>query len=103
MEKWLKWSERYLLNRKKPDTYFWSHFTFKWLLKKRLRKLWDDTPQNIARDPHILQRILDGDLTSDANPTSGELALLPLVKLNWKKGYRLDEIDRELSARGNIV
>lgn len=101
MDEWLKWSEKYLLKRKKTDTYSWSHFTFKWLLKKdkKLRKLWDDTPQIIARGPHILQRILDGDLTSYTYPTSGKIARLPLIKLNWKKGYTLDEIDRQLSAR----
>lgn len=101
-DEWLKWSKHYILNHKKPDTYFWQHFTFKWLVKKdpTFQEIWCNTPQIIARGPHILQRILDEDLNHSTDPDSNLMALLPLVKLNWKKGYTLQKIDSELTKRG---
>lgn len=102
VNEWLKWSKIYTLSGKKPDTYFWQHFTFKWLLKKdpAVKKIWQNTPHIIARGPHILQRILDGDLDSASEPNQNDMAMLPLVKLNWKKGYTLENIELELRKKG---
>ena len=102
VNEWLKWSKIYILNGKKPDTYFWQHFTFKWLLQKdsRVKEIWDNTPHIIAKGPHILQRILDEDLNASTYPDSELMSLIPFVKLNWKKGYTLDGINNELEKRG---
>jgi hypothetical protein len=98
---WLKWSKIYLLGGRKPDSYFWQHYTFKWLLSKdsEIKEIWQKTPQLLAKGPHILQRILDGDLNASDDPTFEQMSKLPLVKLNWKKGYTLENINRELSKR----
>ena len=99
---WLRWSRDYVLRHKEPDCYHWMHHTFNWLLRRnrRLRLAWHRTPRISARGPHILQRILDGHLEADAAPTSDEMTRLPLVKLNWKKGYTLRAINLALEAHG---
>ena len=100
--RWLTWSESYLLSRFRPTTYFWSHFTFKWILEnyKDVEAIWANTPKIVAKGPHILQRILDGDLDSSNDPADWEMSLLPLLKMNWKKGYSVEQINEELRSRG---
>jgi hypothetical protein len=102
VDAWLRWSRAYITCERKPASYFWQHHTFNWLLRRNraLRKAWRETPHISARGPHILQRILDGHLDADSDPTAGQMDILPLVKLNWKKGYTLSGIDAALEARG---
>jgi hypothetical protein len=99
---WLRWSRMYITCERKPASYFWQHHTFDWLLRRNwaLREAWGDTPHISARGPHILQRVLDGHLDTDSDPSSDQMKMLPLVKLNWKKGYTLSGIDAALERRG---
>lgn len=102
VEAWLRWSRAYVMCDKRPASYFWQHHTFNWLLRRNraLRLAWRQTPHISARGPHILQRILDGHLDTDGDPTPAQMDMLPLVKLNWKKGYTLEGIHVALKERG---
>lgn len=104
-EAWRRWSECYLLSGKRPQSYFWSHHTFDWLLKRSpyLHDLWSQTPQVSARGPHVFQRLLDGHLNSVDVPTNEALANVPLAKLNHKKGYTVEAVDRLLEDKGLIT
>lgn len=101
-EAWRRWSESYLLSGKRPQSYFWSHHTFDWLLQRSpyLHDLWHQTPQVSARGPHVFQRLLDGHLSGIETPSSTELADIPLAKLNHKKGYTVEAIDGLLKEYG---
>lgn len=101
-EAWRRWSETYLLSGKRPQSYFWSHHTFDWLLKRssHLHDLWNQTPQVSARGPHVFQRLLDGHLDDDDIPTQAALAEVPLAKLNHKKGYTVEAVDQLLKDNG---
>lgn len=102
IEAWLRWSVIYLQSRWRPSTYFWSHFTFNWLVGRstRLRLAWDNVPAVSARGPHVMQRILDGHIAGNDLPSSEALGTLPLFKMNWKKGYEVAEIRHQLKRFG---
>ncbi|MGB3806636.1 MAG: capsular polysaccharide synthesis protein [Erythrobacter sp.] len=101
LEGWRSWSETYLLSGRRPQSYFWSHHTFDWLLRASpcLAREWRDVPKVSARGPHILQRVLDADVTPGGTRFSGTFAQVPLFKLNWKKGYTPDAVEAAI-ARG---
>ncbi|WP_423822284.1 capsular polysaccharide synthesis protein [Salinisphaera sp. SPP-AMP-43] len=102
VEAWLRWSVIYLRSRWRPASYFWSHFTFNWLVRHstRLRLAWDNVPAVSARGPHVMQRILDGHVSGPDLPSAEALATLPLFKMNWKKGYAVDQIRDQLARFG---
>lgn len=104
-EAWRRWSEIYVLSKKQPQSYFWSHHTFDWLLTRspQLRELWRQTPQVSARGPHVFQRLLDGHLKAAEIPSPTALADIPLAKLNHKKGYTVDAVDRLLADNKLIL
>lgn len=101
-EAWRRWSEAYLLSPKPQQSYFWSHHTFDWLLTRspQLRNLWNQTPQVSARGPHVFQRLLDGHLNDKDIPAKAALADVPLAKLNRKKGYTVETVDRLIRESG---
>ncbi|QPG06409.1 hypothetical protein IT774_04245 [Salinimonas marina] len=101
---WQRWSESYVLSGKRPQSYFWSHHTFDWLLQRSpyLHGLWSQTPQVSARGPHVFQRLLDGHLDGAELPDMAELAQVPLAKLNHKKGYTVEAVDGLLNKYGLI-
>lgn len=92
----------YLNSRRPPQSYFFFHHTFDWLLETQpgLRQRWAHAPDVSARGPHVLQRLLDNTLTVDTRPTSAQLAQVPFFKLNRKKGYTVEQIDRLLDDYG---
>jgi hypothetical protein len=104
-EAWRRWSEVYALSERPVASYFCSHHTLAWLLETQpaLRRKWAEVPYVSARGPHVLQRLLDGDLRKADVPTAQEMAEIPLFKLNWKKGYRVDDVTEALSGYGLSV
>lgn len=96
------WCHVYLDARRAPESYFFFHHTFDWIIERSLtlRTLWRKSPYISARGPHILQRLLDHDLDGASRPTPGALQEIPLCKLNRKKGYTVDQIDRTMTEHG---
>mgnify|MGYP002828739882 CR=1 FL=1 len=92
----------YLNSRRPPQSYFFFHHTFDWLLETypSLQKRWAQSPRISARGPHVLQRLLDDTLPLDTRPSATQLAEVPLFKLNRKKGYTVEQIDHLLESYG---
>lgn len=104
LEAWRMWSEAYILSRRRARSYFWQHHTFDWMLERfpALQDQWADTPKISARGPHVVQRMIDGDLSPADTPTADQLARLPLLKLNRRKGYELSQIRDIFRAAGLV-
>ena len=100
---WRRWSEAYILSRRRPRSYFWQHHTFDWLLMRypELYDVWANIPKVSARGPHVMQRLIDGHLSEHEVPTPEALRRVPLLKLNRRKGYELTQI-RKFFTRFNI-
>ncbi|MGF1552475.1 MAG: capsular polysaccharide synthesis protein [Paracoccaceae bacterium] len=97
---WLAWSEIYVGDPRPVASYFWQHHTFDWLVwrSRSLDRAWARVPQVSARGPHVVQRLLDGHLSSPPPPEA--VRELPLAKLSWKKGYDVSRTRSTLAGFG---
>lgn len=104
-----RWEERarcYWEHRSKPDTYFWAHYLFEWLVRTDglVRHGWRSTPKLHAHMAFLLQRAVTGewdDETVLARLSEAGGSAFPIHKLSWKNGSlaRLETLLARLAAK----
>lgn len=89
--KWADASNRYLQTVKKPDVYFWFHYTFEWLTYSdaSLRRLWNMTPRINAEGPLQAQKSV---LAGEQTEPDWNLPTVPMFKLNWRTELTPDAV-----------